>query len=528
MTHQTHQTHPTYQTNAGTFPRNALFAVLIFAAGCAARSGSPSAAADLATADRLQSVGCYRCLVDALAIYERTLEKTRRPSPALQWAAFETATLLLLRQKELGVPSAATLDKARKLAAIVRPVPGRLAPATLVTLADLAPSDTASADPDESAARNSRERRTELTTLRPQLSETATPSLLERYLALTFDCNDAVARRAIKGDELLASVNDVPILRYRVAACGFGPRETFASIRQDDSRWTEAAFFEGRAAASGRRPDLRGGIALFMVTRDAIPESAGNLLALAHAQRGYGDLEPAVASYDAVIGLVPRNREALLGRAITLSYLERHQEVVETTTKMIDYGRWLLGDAYYWRARSRYVLKEIEEAWSDAENAVQLSPTTNVYTLAGVIAYDRKDLDTARERFERARQMDLSNCTAHFYFALVNVGQNQWAAATPVFSQAMTCFVQAAAEARQELNQIEASDFDEVYKGRLAAQQTKTIEESELKAAQSAYNAAQGLLREGKRGDAATHLKLALEHPDVRTQAETLQKLIGQ
>jgi tetratricopeptide (TPR) repeat protein len=225
--------------------------------------------------------------------------------------------------------------------------------------------------------------------------------------------------------------------------------------------------------------------------------------------------------------MVPRNREALLGRAITLSYLERHREVVETTSRMIEFGTWLMGDAYYWRARSHYVLKALEEAWSDAENAVKLSPTTNVYTLAGVIAYDRKELDTAKDRFERARNADPSNCTAHSYFALVNAAQNDWPLATPVFSQAMTCFTRAAAEAQKELVQVEQSDYDEVYKGRLAAQQRKTIDESTLKAAQAAYNAAQGLLREGKRAEALTHLRLALEHAEVKGQAEALQKLIG-
>jgi hypothetical protein len=110
---------------------------------------------------------------------------------------------------------------------------------------------------------------------------------------------------------------------------------------------------------------------------------------------------------------------------------------------------------------------------------------------------------------------------------LVNAAQNDWPLATPVFSQAMTCFTRAAAEAQKELVQVEQSDYDEVYKGRLAAQQRKTIDESTLKAAQAAYNAAQGLLREGKRAEALTHLRLALEHAEVKGQAEALQKLIG-
>jgi len=399
--------------------------------GCAARRSAANEAADLARAERLVADGCYRCLVEALDIFEQQLERTRRPSPALRQAAFETAALVVLRQKELGIASEAALDKARALAEKSPSTPGRVPAAVIATLADLAPADTAGSDPDEAAARNTRERRAQLFALRPQLGQPAITSRLESYLALSLDCNDGDARRALKGDELIARVGTVPLLRYRVAACGFGARDAFATLREADPRWVETAFFEGRAAATGRRPNLRLAIDLLSLARPVLPESASIALALAHAQRGYGDLEPALDSYDAVIAMVPRNREALLGRAITLSYLERHPDVIETTSRMIEYGTWLMGDAYYWRARSRYVLKQMDEAWSDAENAVKLSPTTNVYTLAGVIAYDRKQLDVAKDRFERARKADGSNCTAHSYFALVNASQNNWPAATP-------------------------------------------------------------------------------------------------
>ncbi len=144
-----------------------------------------------------------------------------------------------------------------------------------------------------------------------------------------------------------------------------------------------------------------------------------------------------------------------------------------------------------------------------------------------MIVYDRTELGVAKDRFQHARDADASNCTAHSYFALVNAAQDNWPEATPVFSLAMTCFVGAADAATQELAQIEASDYDAVFKARLVRQQQNTIEESTLKAAQAAYNAAQGLLREGKRAAAREHLQLALGHAELKEQAEALQKLIG-
>jgi tetratricopeptide (TPR) repeat protein len=413
--------------------------------GCATRGRQNAPSDDLVRAEQLVTAGCYRCLEEAFAVYERQLQDTRRPSVALRHAAFETAVLLVLRQRELGIPSDVMLQKARSLEDLPSRAPGHLPPKLLVALADLTPGDIAAADPDDVASRNTRERREELAALRSQPAHTAQPpSVLESYLALAFDCNDAQTRRGMQGEELRKQFEAVPLLRYRVAACGFGPRDSFSIIRQADPRWVETAFFDGRAEASGRRPNLRAAIDLLTIARDAIPESAAVSLTLAHAQRGYGDL----------------------------------------------------------------------------------SPTTNVYTLAGVIAYDRKQLDVARELFLQARKADSSNCTAHSYFALVGAAQNNWPVATPVFSQAMTCFASAAADAQTELEAIARSDFDEVFKARLIAQQQKTIVESELKAAQAAYNAARGLVREGRRDEAIAHLQLALRHPEVKAQAQALQKLI--
>jgi tetratricopeptide (TPR) repeat protein len=495
-----------------------IFVAAVLIAGCATRSVAPRAVVDVARADKLTSAGCYACLTEALAIYERALQSTRRPTPGLVQAAFETALFVALREKELGIPAAAAIEKARGLAA-----PSQL---VLTQLVDLAPAESAGDDPDIVAARNSRERRALVTELRPALEAAQPQTLLISYLKTAFDCDDPKTRPHINAKELLARHGNALVLRWRLALCALGARESFQEIRDADARWIETTFFLGRRAATSRPPNLRGAIDFFNLAVPAFPNSPAILLALAHAERGYGDLEPALATYDKVLTMVPSNREALLGRVITLSYLDRNAEAIETATKMIDLGTWLLGDAYYWRARNRYILKALDDAWSDAEFAVKLAANTNVYTLAGVIAYERKELDTAKDRFDQARKLDRENCTAQSYFALVHAAQNNWPEATPVFSIAMACFARASAQASRELAEIEAADFDPVFRGRLAAEHRKTIKESDLKGAQAAYNAAQGFLRGGQRPEAIAHLQLALQHPELQTQAETLKKLI--
>ena len=494
--------------------QGAIVAMAVVAAACAARTPARLATTDLPRAQALATAGCYTCLVEALAIYERA---------GVTQAAFETALLVALREKELGIPEAASLEKARTLAA--RLAPSAPSPPSLVEIAEYAPVEPTGGDPDKSSHRNTHDFRTRVAELRPLL-ETAAPTLVATYLKVSFDCDDPRVRPLLKPAEVLAAHGDAPILKYRLAICAVGDRQALDAIRAADPRWTEVAFFQARRAAASRPPDLRTALDLFNIVVPAFPTSAAMVLARAHAERAYGDLEPALASYDKAIALVPTNRDALLGRVITLSYLERHAEAVETATRMIGLGTWLMGDAHYWRARSEYILKVVDEAWSDAENAVKLAPNTNVYTLAGVIAYDRKDLEVAKDRFNNARSLDRTNCTAHSYYALVLAAQNNWPQATPVFSQAMTCFVQAAARARREIGELEATEFDPVYKARLIAEQQKTLKESELKAAQAGYNAAQGFLRAGDSREAASHLQIALDHPELQTQAAALSKLI--
>jgi hypothetical protein len=270
------------------------------------------------------------------------VQQVNRPSAAVFRSAFDIAVLLALRERELGIPSDAAFERARGLAERVIPDAG-IAPGLRVELAELAPAETSAFDPDIAAARNTRQRRERLAALRAQFHTSPSPSLVEAYVRLAFDCDDREIRQQLAPGPLLTQYRNHTLIRYRLALCGFGARDGFTRLRDADARWVETAFFEGRSAAAARPPNLRGAIDFFVPARTAFPESPAIALGLAHAYRGYGDLEPALESYDAVLDAVPTNREALLGRVITLSYLERHTEAIATATRMIDLGTWLMG-----------------------------------------------------------------------------------------------------------------------------------------------------------------------------------------
>ncbi len=352
-------------------------------------------------------------------------------------------------------------------------------------------------------------------------------SFVAEYLALAIDCDFLLSREALAVDALLTKHAASPLLRFRVALCG--RRGAIGALRAEDSRWTDALFFEGRAemtAAQERAADPDKALPLYVAAHDAFPESIAMTLAVANVNDSLANFEPALAAYDSVLDISSTHRDAMLGRVKSLSYLARHVEAVDAATKMIALGTWLIGDAYYWRAWNRYSLKAYEPAWDDVEHAIKLQSNSAVYMLAGLIAYERKDLPTAILRFDRSYQLDASNCDAEWMSALVNVDQTFYGEASPKFTRAMSCLVSTAARAKDDLAALEQSNRTLAQKAKQAATLRSRIETSEERAAQSAFNAAQCYALVGNRSMALTHVDVAMAHPKMREKAAALKAAI--
>jgi tetratricopeptide (TPR) repeat protein len=231
----------------------------------------------------------------------------------------------------------------------------------------------------------------------------------------------------------------------------------------------------------------------------------------------------ALALYDGVLAEQPAHRDALLGRVVSLSYLNRYADAIASATAMIDLGTWHIGDAYYWRAWNRYQMHLLPVAWDDVERARTLLVNTSVYTLAGYIAYAQVNLPTAVERFDRAFALDATNCEAEWYAGLVRVDQQAWPDAAPAFSRAMTCFASAAADARADISRVEQAGASEAAKARALAAARKRLETAEHRSAQAAFNGANVYVRLGQKALALSHVEAAMTHPLLKEKAAALK-----
>lgn len=508
-------------------PLQLIVAFAVLASGCAARGPSPQLAAELAQAQTLLSEGCYTCLEESLALFEKQLT-VKTPLPGAREGAFDAALLLAMRKKELGIPGGAAMFKAWELV-----VPSRQA---VFDAAELFIGDTTALDPEQRATLTGR--------MRPPLEPgnakrralDALPAtdLTAKYVALAIDCEQPKLMESVDVKALLATYDGSPLIRFKLATCPRPAAPSAASIREANPRWTDTLYWEGRrelASSAGRAIDLPKVVSLYAEGRAAFPESVMLTLAWANANVIAEEFEAALSGFDHVLETQPAHRDALNGRMQALSYLLKHPDAVAAATRLLDLGTWHIADAHYWRAWNRYHLKDYDSAWTDVENAAKGLSNGRVLMLAGLIAYARKELPVAVDRFDRAFQLDNTACDATWMSGLVSIDMTELKIAAPKFTRAMTCFVSSAAALRQDRSRREVAI--QTRGTPATAQEQRQLDRlksdadnAEEKSAQSAYNAAQCYARTGQKTLALNLIDVAISHPKMSEKAIAMKAAI--
>jgi tetratricopeptide (TPR) repeat protein len=494
--------------------------VLLALAACAPKGPSPQTIAELAKADALLRDGCYDCLKDALAIYERQKHAQ---------GAFDAALLIAIREKELGIPYDGAMESARKL----------VTPASQQVLAasELIIGETSGLDPVQRAVLTGRDRPAieKDNAVRRALDVLFGKNLVATYVALAIDCESQRLIESVDVKALMTTYENVPLMRFRIARCG---RPAIAApliaLRAGDPRWTDTLFWEARHTLTGSAAfvvDLSKVIQLYGEGRTAFPGSIAMTMAWANTNMAAEEFAAALSGFDHVLAAFPEHRDAMIGRVQALSYLMRNPDAVAAATRVLDLGTWHVGDAYYWRAWNRYHLKEYDAAWADVENALKGVSNSRVYMLAGLIAYARTELPTAVERFDRAFEIDPSACDAVWMSGLVNIDLTELAVAAPKFTRAMTCFVSAAAALRGDLKGRQDGIARRgtpatAREQRIQERLQRDIDNAEEKSAQAAYNGAQCYARTGERGLAINLVDVAVGHPKMKDKAAALKEAI--
>lgn len=520
------RTRPARMAMAG---RLAIAALLIPSWSCATRGVAPEMVAELGRARALLLEGCFVCLQEAGAIYERLARADGAPGEVHR-GAFDTAVLLTVRARELGLPDTAYTARVVELATRVAPDARRPPPQVYLDVLQLVAGELSGVANEERLLRQAALTESwrfdaPASPARAALAPAVASDPVAQYLVLAVECQRSRGRDAIDADAVLSN-HASGLLRFRLAVCGIQV-DQLAALRLADPRWTDTLYFEGRFEA--RRypvPDLWRAAELFAAAREAFPDSSAIALALAQARNALAEHDAALVLFEEVLARQPTHREALLGRVLSLSYLGRHYAAIRAATEMIDLGTYLLGDAYYWRAWNRYHVQDLDAAREDVERATSLMVSSAVYTLAGAVALARREFNTAIDHLVRAYDMDRTNCDAVWTEGLAHVGKEDWRPASARFVTAVECYQSAAERARDELAAARGAAGTSRAAARRAVEAEKQRAAADSRRAQAAINAAGCFARLGERDAALRYAAIAAQHPPLKDKAHALIEAI--
>ncbi|MDP6580932.1 MAG: alpha/beta fold hydrolase [Vicinamibacterales bacterium] len=461
----------------------------------------------LTRAETLVMRGCYRCLVEAGVLYEHLLRRGVEPAIASA-GVFRTALLKGLREREMGLPGRGAFARADELAGEAgAPDVWR----TFVEIADVAPWQDVGLTReflDRAGARLREahgERRDDWNaTLRPLVPTDP----LAAYLYLGLNCTGGwFAEQPPELADVLAGHDEALFVRYRQARCSGGLVE-LSGIATLEPRFTEMEFFLRQRAMRDQSPHLAE--FHYQAGRDDWPDWPAPALALARLLLVAEDFASSLTYFDEVLTLVPDQRDALLGKATALSYLERGEEALAPLDRLVELGQWYLGEAYYWRAWNRFTLRADELAREDIDQAKTHRSDADVFVLSGVIALEQDRLVDARRELETAQQRDRTECDASFHLGRVGIKETQWSETGRDFAAADL------ADLRQD------ATVPEDRRARLIVRREAELAILERQAASSAYNAALAYFNAMTPNEARRHAEEAAAHVDFTEDARSL------
>jgi tetratricopeptide (TPR) repeat protein len=444
----------------------AALALAMAAAGCASRAPvapAPSIAVLDDAPGELIRRGCYRCLEQA---YEQAQARGAREE------AFEAAALLALRSKELGLPSDVWFERARALGGAD---PSR---SPYLEMVDVIPPDRLSENRDALFDIRRRNRASgSLERWREHLRVGGGSEAFRMYLDVSLICAFGTLKQTAESfSGAVSPVASSPLFQYALGACDATHRARLAALRTSEPDFVDADYHLGRYALEDPvNPDIEEGLRRFESAARAFPDSPAIATRIGNIHRLWEEWEPAHVAYDAALRAAPGHPEATIGRAISLSHLGRSEEAIETATRLIDGGQWLLGEAHYWRGWNHLRLNDLHQARTDADRARTLMSNAAVLVLSGVIEWRLGRLSSAAKDFEGAVAIDLGECEAAFNLGVVRDELKQLPEALAAFKQSAQCYDLSITLRREAIDKIRGGSGSDTLKARDAARHERVL-----------------------------------------------------
>ena len=461
-------------------------AAIVLTAACAARPPAVLPTAPPVDVGALIRQGCWTCLEKAFTVASAAGPRDQ---------AFEAAILLVARSKELGLPPGAWLERALTI------LPQGSDWAAYYAIVNSLPPDSLAGGRDSLATADfTRARAGDVwDTWRQGLAAGPASAIVRTYLDLSIACRrDAIGRPALDSATRDASIavalkafSNVPLVQYRAGLCGGAELDQLDVVRAADTAFVDADLELGRRALYNQvPPDLSEGLARLSSARGAFAASPVPPMVLGNFHESREEWPEALAEYDEALARATPHPDALLGRAVSLSNLDRYEEALVAASALLELGGRSTAQAHYWRAWNLYQLERIQEARVDADRAKALMVNPALFVLSGMIEWREKRLESSDAEFVKAIEMDFGQCEAAFYLGTVRWERRLWAESLSAFMHAEQCFDLSIVTNKEAIAELSKTAGEAAANASMIASHARAIEQAGMRRGQSAKNIA--------------------------------------
>lgn len=473
-------------------------------------------------AESLVKKGHYLAFKKAFALY-RDLYSRRTLRPKVAAGYVRAGLLLALRERRIGLDDPATLTEVDRSIGQDRSLAPFAAHALLISTI---PLNTPGVMKDISVETWSEDFEDRLQAAEDGLRSRAPTEEFSAAVLAAWACsNGRFSPRYRDPAELLDVFPDSLLLRYEAAVCGEVDPAFFEAILTGDPEFSEAHYHLGQVALREKR--------LFDAERhllrafQAIPESPQPRILLAGIYFATEEFATSLQFYDLALEVSPVYRDALLGKAISLAYLGRHEESMAVLDRILELGYWLVGESHYWLAWNLHAVQRGPEALRHIDEAKSRLPTnTRVFSLSGQIASEVGELERGEKDFLRSLDLDQANTEALFGLGALHAKQARWPAAAEFYDRASRAYDAEGEALAAAIEDLKAAVLDPERKSRLLQKRSARLEQARLESATAAYDAAAAYFNAGVLDKAREMAGKAAAHPAFREKAEELLRAI--
>jgi tetratricopeptide (TPR) repeat protein len=502
--------------------------LLIFLANCAAKKAEISPQQLVAynsktkEADTQFKTGSYMGLKNARSAYREFLDiPAFRKKSGIKF--IKTSLLLAIREKELGILNQKTLQEASNLinlepyfsnysryVEIVKRIPENTKGITGYKI------DNSSIDAQYEWIKQNFE------PSRSHLLEKSVSTDFYAYLYLSFNSVFSYKFEEEEDFSRFASIfPDSKLIKYKLSIYPQEKADVLKDLLQDNPNFYEADYFLGNIALSQGK--VLTAENHYKKALEYIPDSTSLIISLTKVYFHMEEFKTCLEYNNLALQLAPEYRDAILGKAMCLSYMGQHEEAIENLDNMIELGKYYMGETYYWLAWNQNELEQLDRAIiSITKSRDFLIGHYEVSLLDGIIAYKQKRLDNAKDNFKEALLLNNQDCESAYYLGKIYAEREDWKNSGSYFEKGAVCNEQTEKAIKSKILEIREAALSTLRKDKLIKKKKIQLLQTRQTKATCQFNAAASYFNAKEYKKAFLLAEKAAKHPTFKQQAEEL------